>query len=142
MNTKEKYIESHQGHIDTYQSYIDDSDWIPDIPDDWNAHVFGCYSVRGVTISLPFNRAMYQVVKDYFSSIGWKFDHEKIDESKLDEYDWWTYIYFIPPDEDHYMFQGRYAEVRFDWSTKGSVCKRKTIGYKEVQKPIFELTCE
>lgn len=142
MDTKIDYIKSHTEHVQKFQGYVDNASWCPVIPDEWEARAFGCYNWMGVTIVLPFNRNMYQVVKDYFASIGWKVDVEKLDESKLEKYDWWTYMIFIPEDQEHYSWGEPLVEVRFDWSSSKSVCERKQIGTREVKEPVYEFTCK
>lgn len=139
MNLKEQYVKSHQEHVEKIQEWIDDCDWIPDIPDEWSIyHVLGFSSSRECCVHLPFNRNMYSVVKEYFASIGWHLVQDHTDESKLSDYQPWTSLVFSP-DTSRW---GKTVMIRFDPYAEGSVCKRKQIGVTNKEVPVYEFACE
>lgn len=139
MNIRDSYVKDHKDHIEKVQSWIDESDWIPDIPDDWSIyHSGGFFSSSEVRIHIPFDRKMYPIVEEYFNSIGWECTERHLDESKLDEYTPWTWMTFSNEGKSW----GKVVMVRFDpWADK-AVCRRKQVGMTTKEVPVYEFACE
>ena len=141
MNTKEFYIATKTERIKELESEIASTDWLPEIPDEWNARLNAFTYGPGFALNLRFDRNLYTVVDNYFDSIGWRKVSERLDDKATGMTDFWTSKCFVPPGEVYY-WNGKFVEVRFNPDMPGSICKRRVIGKKEEQSPVYEFSCE
>lgn len=142
MNTKLLYIEALKRRIAYQEACLFDSDWIPELPDEWGTEiVYPVSNTQNCGVHIPFNRQLYEVVKDFFINLGWTLHEDRTDEAQLGEYGFWPSLSFLPPGEK-YTFEGKILTVSFDTNMKGSVCRRRYIGNATKEYAVYEFTCE
>lgn len=131
-----------QEHIDILiQERDKDYSWIPDLPKMLNVENFAWQRAVGQVprIALPFDRKLMERVKAKMLELGFVLDSENSEQEAGTN----VTRYNREVNQCYTIGKGweKYLIVVFDDGQKGSVCKRRKIGVKAVEQPIFEYAC-
>lgn len=138
MNLQSKLQESYNEVIEKLEAKRNDTDWLPEFPDGYQYDIFPLATSGIIRVSAPFDRRLIKMIEQNFTDDGWSISLQK---SEMDCGDWYPYFCFYKHGEDGTL---RSLEVVFfDWNP-GSVCHRKVIGTRTVEKEeaIYEFSCD
>lgn len=134
MNTKQAYCQEVKNRIAAMTSWLNDTDWIPDIPTEWQARVSASAFDGCLTIGIPYNRQMYRTVEEHLGLFGFAKTSDETDEAKIGEFGYPAMGFEGP--------NGKQIWVSYSERMPGSTCRRRRIGTRMTEEPVFEFSCE